>query len=226
MIPCQNCGDFVLSRLATVAVNQVRGDAPRQLLVLSHAIRRMHARTEVPIPSPELILDITRDSRLPDPEEQVANLLTWLGESTRDLGDRFMAMPFGDAALDSLSREHVVPAVAATGFDLRRLDDNPPAGLIDDRLRVEIRTSRFLLANLTGENRDVYWEAGYAEGLGKPVSYVCERDYFQTDHVHFDTNHHHTVLYAAASPEEVALPSKSTIRATLPDEALLEDPAS
>jgi nucleoside 2-deoxyribosyltransferase len=63
--------------------------------------------------------------------------------------------------------------VAATGFILRRLDDEPKAGLIDDRMRAEIQASRFVIVDLTHMNRGAYWEAGYAEGLGKPVIYTC-----------------------------------------------------
>lgn len=81
----------------------------------------------------------------------------------------FMAMKFGDPQLDGVLNDHFRPAVQSTGFDLRRLDDTPKAGLIDDRLRVEIRACRFLIADLTHANNGAYWEAGYAEGLGKPV---------------------------------------------------------
>jgi hypothetical protein len=78
----------------------------------------------------------------------------------------FIAMPFGDSFLDKVFSECFRPAVAVTGFDLRRLDTHPKAGSIDDRLRVEIRGARFLIAELTGANPGAYWEAGFAEGLG------------------------------------------------------------
>ena len=52
--------------------------------------------------------------------------------------------------------------------------------MIDDRLRVEIQSARFLIADLTHENRGAFWEAGYAEGLGKPVIYTCEESVFNT----------------------------------------------
>ena len=55
----------------------------------------------------------------------------------------FMAMQYGDKELDNLVTNCFRPAVKDTGFDLHRLDDVPKAGLIDDRLRVEIRTSCF-----------------------------------------------------------------------------------
>lgn len=135
----------------------------------------------------------------------------------------FMAMKFGDEQLDSIYRDYFKPAVGATGFDLRRLDEDQPAGLIDDRLRVEIRQSRFLIADLTHHNKGAYWEAGFAEGLGKPVIYTCRRDAFENGEVHFDTNHHLTVIWEPDNLEAAIVRLKATIRATLPDEAKLEN---
>lgn len=85
----------------------------------------------------------------------------------------FMAMAFGDSELDRIYGDHFAPAVTLTGFRLKRIDEEQPAGLIDDRLRVEIRQCRFLVSDLTHRNPGAYWEAGYAEGLGKPVIYSC-----------------------------------------------------
>jgi hypothetical protein len=137
----------------------------------------------------------------------------------------FMAMPFGDAHLDRHYREHFKPAVAATGFTLKRLDEEQPAGLIDDRLWVEIRQSRFLISDLTHRNPGAYWEAGYAEGLGKPVIYTCRKDAFEDKKLgpHFDTNHHLIVIWEAANLDSAMSRLKDTIRATLPDEAVLSD---
>ncbi len=133
----------------------------------------------------------------------------------------FMAMKYGDTELDGIVANCFEPAVAATGFKLYRLDENPKAGLIDDRLRVEIRNSRFLISDLTHENSGAYWEAGYAEGLGKPVIYTCKKDVFNK--THFDTNHHLTVIWDATNLQEAIGKLKATIRATLPDEAKLSD---
>jgi hypothetical protein len=135
----------------------------------------------------------------------------------------FMAMKFGDKTLDLMVEKYFKLAVEQTGFTLIRLDDTPRAGLIDDRLRVEIRTSRFLIADLTHENAGAYWEAGFAEGLVKPVIYTCEKKKFEKDKTHFDTNHHLTVIWDENNPIEAAEDLKSTIRATLPDESKLTD---
>jgi len=135
----------------------------------------------------------------------------------------FMAMQYDDGQLDKIVEDVLKPAVKETGFDLFKLVDRPKAGLIDDRLRVEIRTSRFLIADLTHENAGAYWEAGYAEGLGKPVIYTCKKEKFEEQKTHFDTNHHLTVIWDVKDPSEAAEELKATIRATLPGEAKLTD---
>lgn len=146
-----------------------------------------------------------------------------LRKNTGESRTAFMAMKFGDPELDRIVNQVFRPAVAATGFELRILSDASPAGLIDDRLRVEIRRSRFLIADLTHRNPGAYWEAGFAEGLGKHVIYTCKADVFK-DVAHFDTNHHLTVMWHdGADSEPVAEALKATIRATLPDEARLDD---
>jgi hypothetical protein len=144
------------------------------------------------------------------------------------VGNRaFMAMQFGDERLDRLVAGHFVPAVKAAGFDLRRLDQGQPAGLIDDQLRVRIRTARFMVSDITHGNNGTYWEAGYAEGLGRPVIYSCEKSVFdsmdKTKRAHFDTNHLVTVLWEPDGFEHAARKLKDIVRATFPDEAKLED---
>jgi hypothetical protein len=68
------------------------------------------------------------------------------------------------------------PAVEATGFTLKLLYEEPKAGNIDDHLRAELLAWRFVIADLTHENRGAYWEAGFAEGARKPVIYVCKKE--------------------------------------------------
>jgi nucleoside 2-deoxyribosyltransferase len=133
-----------------------------------------------------------------------------------------MAMQFGDNILDRIVDEHFRPAVKEAGFQLYRLDDKPEAGLIDARLRNEIRNCRFLIADLSHANAGSYWEAGYAEGLGKPVIYTCEKSVFDPKAAtvarpHFDTNHHLTVIWEESDPQTAARKLKETIRFTIPE---------
>ncbi|MBM4027628.1 MAG: hypothetical protein FJ280_19825 [Planctomycetes bacterium] len=151
-----------------------------------------------------------------------------LKQGTTDSHVAFMAMQYDNAQLTEVFENVFKDAVDKTGFDLRRLVDMPqPAGLIDDDLRVKIQTSRFLIADLTDRNPGAYWEAGYAEGLGKHVIYTCRKDVFEDSKScpHFDTNHHLTILWEwdADKRKEAGDKLKATIRATLPAEAKLTD---
>jgi hypothetical protein len=134
----------------------------------------------------------------------------------------FMAMKFGDETLDRIVDGHFKGAVKDTGFSLYRLDERPEAGLIDARLRNEIRNCRFLIADLSHANAGSYWEAGYAEGLGKPVIYTCEKSVFEGKAAdiakpHFDTNHHLTIIWDATEPQTAASRLRETIRFTIPE---------
>jgi hypothetical protein len=146
---------------------------------------------------------------------------------TRVIGSRraFMAMAFANKQLADIFERHFVPAIAQTGFDLRRATDGQKAGLIDDMMRVDIRNSRFLIADLSDENNGAYWEAGFAEGLGRPVIYTCRKDIFEGDKTrpHFDTNHHVTVPWDPENIEAAVTLLKNTVRATLPGEAKMTD---
>lgn len=135
----------------------------------------------------------------------------------------FMAMEFGHAELNRVVTDCFRPAVAATGFTLRLLTDDQGAGCIDDQMRVAIRTSRFLLADLTHRNPGAYWEGGFGEGLGKPVIYTCKKAVWETERTHFDTNHLVTIIWDPADLPKAAAELKATIRATLPAVARLTD---
>lgn len=139
----------------------------------------------------------------------------------------FMAMQYGDEQLHKIVDDYLKPAVAQTGFELRLLVDKPEAGIIDNRLRVEIRRSRFVIADLTHHNNGAYWEAGFGEGLGLPVIYTCREDVLaekENKKVHFDTRNSLIVPWTEENPNIAVGKLKAAIRNTLPDEAILEDP--
>lgn len=166
-----------------------------------------------------------------DTEKKFQGHLTFYGwerfdeimHETKDSKTVFMAMKFGEVETDTLYKEVLIEAVKDTGFELRKLDDYPKAGLIDDRLRVEIRRAKFLIVDLTHDNPGAYFESGFAEGLGKKVIYICEKEKFEKHKTHFDTNHHLTLKWDSSNPKEFTDQLKATIRATFPDEAIMED---
>lgn len=116
----------------------------------------------------------------------------------------FIAMKFRDAVLDPFVEDIVKPTVKeGTGYDLVHMDNVTRAGVIDNIMRVQIRDSAFVIADLTHDNHGAYWEAGYAEGLGKPVVYICEETKFDKKKSHFDTNHCTTVLWSKDDPKKL-----------------------
>ncbi|KJJ95061.1 hypothetical protein UB44_23380 [Burkholderiaceae bacterium 26] len=141
----------------------------------------------------------------------------------------FMAMQF-DKDLIRAVNQYFKPAVARAGFELKLLTDDQPAGLIDDQLRVALRTARFVIADLTHANNGAYWEAGFAEGLGRPVIYTCRQaEWDAVDErgrrkVHFDTSHLVTIIWSPDNLQDAADRLAATIRATLPSEATMMDP--
>lgn len=105
----------------------------------------------------------------------------------------FMAMEFNEEA-ENFVNTHLKPLTKEMGFELKLLKEIiNEKSLIDDKLRVEIKKSRLLICDLTHGNQGAYWEAGYAEGLGIHVLYICHKKVLNSrskkKRPHFDVNH-------------------------------------
>lgn len=135
----------------------------------------------------------------------------------------FMAMKFNDAHLEKTLEEVFKPAVKKAGFDLFKSVEQLGAGLIDNQIRAQIQASDFVIADLSHDNLGAYWEAGYAEGLGKPVIYTCQKSKFENSKTHFDTNHHLTIVWDDENPKQCEKELIATIRVTLPHIAKMDD---
>lgn len=130
----------------------------------------------------------------------------------------FFGRKFDNPELDRVFERCLRPAVLATGYELRTVTQS--VGLIDSVIENEIRNCRFLVADLSDANDGAYWEAGFAEGLGKPVFYVCKNGV----KTHFDTNHRFTVFWDLANLDAAAKDLTSRIRNALLGDAIQTDP--
>ncbi len=136
----------------------------------------------------------------------------------------FMAMPFGKSEVTTACNDCFRRAVARAGFELHTVDELSDTGLIDDHIAVGIMRSAFVIADLTHDNRGAYWEAGFAEGLKRPVFYTCERSFFNDGKgVHFNTQHMVTTLWTLDNLQDAEQELVDRIRRKLPDRAELED---
>lgn len=78
-----------------------------------------------------------------------------------------------------------IPALKETGFEpaiMVFLEHNEK---IDDQIMVEIKGSKFLIADLTGSRGSVLWEAGFAMGLGIKVIWTCHKDWLNEEKIPF-----------------------------------------
>ena len=125
-------------------------------------------------------------------------------------------MKFNDPGLDSFVKDVVQPVVKEEiGYDLVDMRNVSQTGSIDNIMLVRIRDSAFVIADLTHDNHGAYWEAGYAEGLGKPVVYICEKTKFDEKGTHFDVSHYMTILWSNDDPKDDSKEFRKKLVATL-----------
>jgi nucleoside 2-deoxyribosyltransferase len=104
----------------------------------------------------------------------------------------FIAMWF-DASMEEARKIGLEPGIRAAGYKPHRVDDVHHIDQISDRIIAEIRRSRFLVADLTGHRQGVYYEAGFARGLDKPVFYSCRDD--DKEKIHFDIRQFNCIMW-------------------------------
>ena len=104
----------------------------------------------------------------------------------------FVAMWFDEnkAGMEDVYEKAIKPAIIDAGYDPCRVDEKPDLGKLDDQIIAEIKQSRFMIADFTSEKPKeprggVYYEAGFAYGLGLKVIPTCRKDFMK--HIHFDT---------------------------------------
>ena len=137
----------------------------------------------------------------------------------------FVAMWF-DESTTAAYDEGIAPAIKEAGYTPIRIDRTEHNKKIDDEIIAEIRRSRFLVADFTcdtvtvagGEQRaiprgGVYYEAGFARGLGIEVFSTCRTDHIK--HVHFDTRQFNHILWR--KPQDLRKALRDRIGAVIGD---------
>lgn len=104
----------------------------------------------------------------------------------------FVAMSF-DRCLSSVYENAIAPAIQLAGYRPYRIDSEPHLERIDVKIVAEIRRSRFLVADVTQQKAGVYYEAGFAHGIGIPVIWCVRTD--DLKNVHFDTRQFNHILW-------------------------------
>lgn len=129
-----------------------------------------------------------------------------LNESGSQSDRCFVAMSFSEDLKET--RQAIKCAIDEAGFRPILIDEiHYDADVtINDALIAEIKKCKFLVADFSQHKHGVYFEAGFALGLGRPVIYLCNEEDFSN--THFDTNHYPHILYSNLNELQEKLKTK------------------
>jgi len=95
------------------------------------------------------------------------------GEFTLDPNLCFILMPF-EAELKAVYDDHIRPVVESEGLSCIRANDIVSTGFITWDIWERINRSRFIIADLTRRNPNVFYELGIAHAIGKEVVLITQ----------------------------------------------------
>lgn len=108
------------------------------------------------------------------PDYAQAFVAMWLDDSVREIYDKGIG-----------------PAIERAGYKPYLVPDDLSADKIDDAIIANIRQSKFVVADFThddkGHRGSVYYEVGFADGLGLEVILTCRSDLIDDGGLAFDT---------------------------------------
>lgn len=94
----------------------------------------------------------------------------------------FVVMKFGDKYLDSAYQGVIKPVIEEFGYKSLRIDEIQDSGDITEQVLQAIASSKYVLADLTGERPNCYYETGFAHALGKEMIFLIRKG----EQIHFD----------------------------------------
>ena len=109
-----------------------------------------------------------------------------------DSSQGFVAMWFNDE-MQNVYDNFISPAISEAGYKPHKVDQREHNDKIDDEIIAQIRRSRFIIADFTGQRGGVYYEAGFARGLGLEVIWTCRDD--DIDNLHFDIRQYNCIVW-------------------------------
>ncbi|MBD0380181.1 hypothetical protein [Paenibacillus sedimenti] len=107
----------------------------------------------------------------------------------------FVIMKFGDSILDSAYDGVIEPIVREFNLTPIRVDKLQDSGKITDQIIDNISSSKYVIADLSGERPNTYYEAGFAHALGKEVILTIKKG----EHIHFDLSGHRFIQWETES---------------------------
>lgn len=129
------------------------------------------------------------------------------------LKQAFIAMQFGEKTKNI--REAFRTAITESGYNVRIIDEKEHNNQIVPEIFFEIKRSLFAVVDVTFQNYGAYYEAGYAQALGKEVIVCCRADEFNNPETrpHFDIAQKSMIVWK--DEHELIVKLKRRIEATV-----------
>ena len=118
-----------------------------------------------------------------------------LHKQERIVNQGFIAMSFKEDT--NFIREAFRTAIKESGYSVAIIDEKEHNNQIVPEIFYEIERSKFVVVDVTYPNYGAYYEAGYAQALGKPVIICCREDEFKsnTTRPHFDISQKSMIVW-------------------------------
>ncbi|AYV57714.1 hypothetical protein EFP84_18930 [Leptospira kmetyi] len=120
----------------------------------------------------------------------------------------FMIMPFRFSHLNELYFNTIKPVITSLGIEIKRSDDFNDNDVITETIISQIEESQFIVVEASEENKNTFFEMGYAAALGKEIVTLVDKtkkfDFFDRSHIRY-------IAYDQADIEELKIKLKETI---------------
>jgi nucleoside 2-deoxyribosyltransferase len=107
--------------------------------------------------------------------------------------------PFDEGPFDKRYDEILAPAIEAANLQPYRVDRDPNAVVLMEKLHEEIRSTSACLADISIDNPNVWYELGFAIASNKPVVIICSRE---RKTFPFDIQHRRIIRYSLHSASD------------------------
>jgi nucleoside 2-deoxyribosyltransferase len=130
-----------------------------------------------------------------------------------DMPTCFVIQPFDRGPYDKRYDDVLVPAIKAAGLEPYRVDRDPATSILIEDIEDGIRRADVCLADISLDNPNVWFEAGFALASNKPVVLICNEA--RASKLPFDLQHRAAIFYKTDSTRDFdELHSKVTSRLT------------
>ena len=126
-------------------------------------------------------------------------------------GQAFMIMPFGNKLLDAFYCQHVKDMLRTEAdVNIIRSDDTKDNDFVAQTLLFQIETSELIIADATTANKNVFYEIGYADAIGKELIIIQSET---EEKIFFDKAHARVIKYRFDDPEPFRRQLLETVKA-------------